>query len=427
MDLKLFYTKSKMEKILLSFLVFLCLFLSVSSAFDGGDFDVYLEAAYKLYHGQNPYLPPYAKDGMGYSYSPFFIMMLIPFTSNYFVTELAWCLLSFFFVYRSFRIFSFYLDIKFANRSTYLVYVILLVILSYQFLSNNIGMIQVTPFLMWIMLESIFQIQQKNRNVSGGLLLGIGINIKILPIVMLGYLFYRGYFKSFLIAIISFILLFFAPTPFWGLDYNISILKDWWIIINPTSAEHQVETGIGTHSMVAFLPVYLSDTVGQLPYSRNILDLDLNVAIIVTNIVSALLVVMSLLYFRSFPFIKEVSNKKTIWEVSFFLLLIPLIFPHQQKYAFLLVLPMTAYIVYFFFNTWDIYKGGSFYRMVLFVFIISMIVFSPIHGSDIIGKDLFKLSQHYRLITMSTLLMIPISLFCSPRKLIVTSYSLQNK
>ena len=113
MDLKLFYTKSKMEKILISFLVFLCLFLSVSSAFDGGDFDVYLEAAYKLYHGQNPYLPPYAKDGMGYSYSPFFIMMLIPFTSNYFLTELAWCLLSFYFVYRSYRIFSFYLDIKF--------------------------------------------------------------------------------------------------------------------------------------------------------------------------------------------------------------------------------------------------------------------------------------------------------------------------
>jgi Glycosyltransferase family 87 len=413
----LFVKKIKPENLFYFLLLSICVFLSVDSAYDGGDFDVYLEAAYKLYHGQNPYLPPYSKDGMGYSYSPFFIMLLIPFTSDYFITELVWCLLSFFFVYRSFIIFSTYFPISFDQVSLKLKYFILITLLSYQFLSNNIGMVQVTPFLMWIIFESIYQIQKWDRNILGGILLGIGINIKILPIVMLGYLFYRGYFKSFSVAIATFMILYFAPTIFWGLDYNLTLLKDWWVIINPTSAEHQVETGIGTHSMVAFMPVYLTETVGQLPYKRHIFNFDLDTAIIITNIVNLFLISLSLLYFRSIPFLKERSDRKTMWEICFFLLLIPLIFPHQQKYAFLLVMPMTAYIVYFFFNTWSISLNSKTYKFVFVLFAVSMIVFSPIHGSEIIGKELFRLSQHYRLITMSTLLLIPISLYCSPHKL----------
>lgn len=412
-----FAKKIKRESLFYFLLLSLCVFLSVDSAYDGGDFDVYLEAAYKLYHGQNPYLPPYAKDGMGYSYSPFFIMLLIPFTSNYFITELIWCLLSFFFAYRSFIIFRSYLGISFGHNSLRLKYYILITMLSYQFLSNNIGMVQVTPFLMWIIFESIYQIQKRDRNILGGILLGIGINIKILPIVVLGYLFYRGYFKSFSVAITTFLILYFAPTIFWGLDYNLTLLRDWWVIINPTSAEHQVETGIGTHSMVAFMPVYLTETVGQLPYRRHIFNFDLDTVIIITNIVNLILISLSLLYFRSIPFTKERSDRKTIWEVCFFLLLIPLIFPHQQKYAFLLVIPMTAYVVYFFFNTWSISLNSKTYKFVFVLFAVSMIVFSPIHGSDIIGKELFRLSQHYRLITMTTLLLIPISLYCSPQKL----------
>ena len=400
---------------LMAFFILVSVVLSYLSAKDGGDFDVYIEAAYKLYHGMNPYLPPYAKDGMGYSYSPFFIILLIPFTGNYFITEFIWCLLSCFLLYRSFKLFYQYLISEGLTSKVYKIWAWILLILSYQFASNNIGMVQMTIFLLWAMLESL-KLTKNGQEVLGGLLLGAIINIKIMPLVMLGYLFYRGYLKAFFVAIATAILLLFSPTIFWGFDYNLILLTDWWKIINPTNAEHLMETGIGTHSMVAFLPVFLTETVGELPYNRNIFNLDLDTAIRITHMAILGLISVSLLYFRSWPFTKEKDDIKSIWEISYFMLLIPLIIPHQQKYAFLLVIPMVAYVLFFFIKTYSA-KHTLVYKSVLVIFGVSMIVFSPIHGSDIIGWNAFKWSQHYRLITIVTLLLIPISLYCSPKRL----------
>ncbi|MBK9581405.1 MAG: DUF2029 domain-containing protein [Saprospiraceae bacterium] len=399
----------------MAFFILVSVVLSYLSAKDGGDFDVYIEAAYKLYHGMNPYLPPYAKDGMGYSYSPFFIILLIPFTGNYFITEFMWCLLSCFLLYRSFKLFYQYLISEGLTPKEYKIWAWILLILSYQFASNNIGMVQMTIFLLWAILESL-KLTKNGQEVLGGLLLGAIINIKIMPVVMLGYLFYRGYLKAFFVAIATAILLLFSPTIFWGFDYNLILLTDWWKIINPTNAEHLMETGIGTHSMVAFLPVFLTETVGELPYNRNIFNLDLDTAIRITHMAILGLISVSLLYFRSWPFTKEKDDIKSIWEISYFMLLIPLIIPHQQKYAFLLVIPMVAYVLFFFIKTYSA-KHTLVYKSVLVIFGVSMIVFSPIHGSDIIGWNAFKWSQHYRLITIVTLLLIPISLYCSPKRL----------
>ena len=332
---------------LMAFFILVSVVLSYLSAKDGGDFDVYIEAAYKLYHGMNPYLPPYAKDGMGYSYSPFFIILLIPFTGNYFITEFMWCLLSCFLLYRSFKLFYQYLISEGLTSKEYKIWAWILLVLSYQFASNNLGMVQMTIFLLWAILESL-KLTKNGQEVLGGLLLGAIINIKIMPLVMLGYLFYRGYLKAFFVAIATAILLLFSPTIFWGFDYNLILLTDWWKIINPTNAEHLMETGIGTHSMVAFLPVFLTETVGELPYNRNIFNLDLDTAIRITHMAILGLISVSLLYFRSWPFTKEKDDIKSIWEISYFMLLIPLIIPHQQKYAFLLVIPMVAYVLFFF-------------------------------------------------------------------------------
>lgn len=397
------------------FFILLSVILSYLSAKDGGDFDVYIEAAYKLYHGKNPYLPPYAKDGMGYSYSPFFIIFLIPFTGNYFITEFIWCLLSCFLLYRSFKLFYQYLISEGLTPKEYQIWAWIVVILSFQFASNNLGMVQMTIFLMWAILESL-KLAKNGNEIIGGLILGAIINIKIMPIVMLGYFFYRGYLKAFFVAIVTAILLLFSPSIFWGLDYNLTLLADWWKIINPSNAEHLMETGIGTHSMVAFLPVFLTETVGELPYNRNIFNLDLDTAIHITHLAIIGLISVSLLYFRSWPFKKEKDDIKSIWEISYFMLLIPLIMPHQQKYAFLLVIPMVAYVLFFFIKTHSA-KHALIYKSVLVIFGVSMFVFSPIHGSDIIGWNAFKWSQHYRLITIVTLLLIPISLYCSPKRL----------
>jgi Glycosyltransferase family 87 len=388
--------------------------LSYTSAIDGGDFDVYLEAASKLYHGQNPYLPPYAKDGMGYSYSPFFIILLIPFSSAFFLTEFAWCLLSCGLAYRCLVLFRNYLHQNALSKHENKVWMYSLLLLSFQFLSNNIGMVQVTVFLLWAILEGI-RLIRNNQYISGGSLIGAIINIKIMPIIILGFLFYRGYFKALFTAILTAILLLLSPSVFWGFEYNLLLLEGWWNIINPTNKEHLMEVGIGMHSLTAFMPVYLMETQGALPYPRNIFHLDPNTAILITHLTSFALICLSLFYFTDLPFKKEKNDLKSIWEISYFVLLIPLVLPHQQKYGFFLAMPMVAYILYFFIKTWK--DAGRFHKIIMYSFCIIMLVYSPIHGSDIIGKHAFNVSQHFRLITIVTLLLIPISLYCHPKKL----------
>jgi hypothetical protein len=276
-------------------------------------------------------------------------------------------------------------------------------------------MIQVTFFLLWAVLESVNLIR-KGKSIPGGVLLGIAINIKLMPILLLPYLVYRGYFKALLVCVITCIALLFLPALFIGYDDNQFLLSEWWSIINPGNKEHLFETGIGTHSLTAFLPVYLTETGGEMPFKRNIFNLNYEAVTLIVNISRLFLLSLSLLYFRSLPFRQESNKLKSFWELAFFLLLIPLILPHQQKYAFLLAVPMVSYLVYFFIATHR-YPRNAGYYLTLSIFILCALFFSPLYGSDIIGKFLFRLTQHYRFLTFATLFLIPVSLYCNPGKL----------
>jgi hypothetical protein len=97
-------------------------------------------------------------------------------------------------------------------------------------------------------------------------------------------------------------------------------------------------------------------------------------------------------------------------------MLIPLVIPHQQKYGFLLVLPMVAYMLYYFIilNTRDQLKNN---KTALIFFILAMLFFSPLYGSEILGRHIFQFTQHYRLLTFATLTLMVLSISCSPDKL----------
>ncbi len=387
---------------------------SILTSLDGGDFEVYLDAARKMSNNLNIYNPPFVK-GLQYFYSPFFAYLLIPFRNHVFISEFFWSLLSYFLLYRSFKLLIQYFDVIELTNKQYKAWIILIALLSIQFILYNVSMIQVTFFLLWAILESINQIKNGN-NLIGGIILGLAINIKLMPILILPFLFYRGYIKGLSITIFTFIILLFIPIIGFGPHYNMFLLSEWWHIINPSNKEHLFETGIGTHSLVALLPVYLTETIGEMNYKRNIFNLNYQTVEIITNITRLFILSLSLFYFKSMPFQKEVNKLKSIWEISYFILIIPLLFPHQQKYAFILAIPMITYILYFYISTFK-NKRSYGYNLTLYTFAISMLFFSPLYGSDIIGKFLFRLTQHYRFLTFSTLLLIPISIYCSPKKL----------
>jgi hypothetical protein len=397
--------------------VLLLLFAVVSSvitATDGGDFDVYLHAAKKLYNGENIYQPPFAK-GLQYFYSVFFALLLIPFTGNFFIAELFWMILLYIMLYRSSKIIINFFSFSPAQNNLKTVWFIAVLFYSLQFIIYNVALIQITFFIIWASVES-FQLILNGKHFWAGLLLGIAINIKIMPIILLPYLFYRGYFKAIAVTLTTLVALLFLPALFIGWANNAFLIHEWWKIINPSQKQHMFEAGIGPHSLSALIPVYLLPTVGEMSQKRHVLDLNEQAVSTIIQIARLFFLLVSLFFLRSLPF-QRIKNKLQIfYEFSYFLLLIPLIMPHQQKYNFLLVIPLLSYLLYFFLQTIQQKQNVSYY-LKLIVFIIISLPYSPLYGSDILGKNLFELSQHFRVLTMSTILLVPIAIFSRPVKI----------
>jgi hypothetical protein len=325
-----------------------------------------------------------------------------------FIAEVLWSLFSFFLLYRSFLLVKGYFDLSTMSKRQYNTWVILTVLLSLQFILYNVSLIQITVFLLWGILETI-RLMDNKKPLLAGVLLGLIINIKIMPLLILPYLFYRGYFKTLLATLATFGILLFLPALFIGYDFNQFLLSEWWHIINPSNKEHLFEMGNGSHSVVALLPVYLTDTVGEMPYKRNFMNMSHQNVELVINLTRLFILGLSLLYFKALPFKKETNKLKSFWEISFFILIIPILMPHQQKYAFILAAPMIAYILYYFIVTFKQTKTKVYY-FVFGLFCVSMLFYSPLYGSDIIGRFLFNYTQHFRFLSFATLFLFPISL-----------------
>jgi hypothetical protein len=403
----------KKNTIIFLFIVLIAIVTAYVTCTDGGDFDCYMQAAKQISNRANIYQPPFVKD-LQYFYSPFFALILSPFSNHIFLIEFIWIIFSYLLLYRIFLLVRSFFNIDKLNQTQLNIWLILNIFFTIQFVMYEVSLIQVTIFLLWATIESI-KLLQSNKNIVAGLILALVINIKIMPILILPYLFYRGYFKSLIWFTLFFIAFLFVPALFIGNNYNNFLLNEWWNVINPTNKEHLFESIIGLHSIVALIPVYLTSTVGEMPYKRNFLNLQHHNVELIINIARLFFLVISLFFFRSLPFKKEKSKLKSYWEFSYFLMLIPLLLPHQNKYDFLFVLPMIYYIIYFLLI--DYYYNKKINFFIIIPFLLITLFYSPIYGSDIIGWFLFRYTQHYRFLTIATILLIAIAVYCNPKKI----------
>lgn len=401
------------KNIVLSVIGIVYILMSVASALEGGDFDVFLDAAQKISNGENIYVGPFIK-GLQYYYSPLFALILIPFTGNFFVTEFVWLLLSGFWLYRIWVLISSFFDVSILSKKEIGVWVGVSFFLITRFLLYNLVMIQVTIFLMWAILESIQLIANK-KEVLGAFLLALVINIKLMPLVIVPYLLYRGKFKTVGFLVVFSLMLLYLPVIFIGYDYNAFLLSEWWSIINPGNAEHVLEAEITYQSLVGTIPVFLIETESIIQVKRNFVNLSVDTVVTITNF-ARLLVVGFTLYFLGTPFRKKVDKLSEIWAISYLLLAIPLIFPHQQKYAFLFMFPMISYLVYYSILRYKFNRTISFKVFVgLLGFIV--IVFTPIIGSDIIGRNAYDVIQHFRILGICAFLLIPFIAIATPKSI----------
>lgn len=249
--------------------------------------------------------------------------------------------------------------------------------------------------------------------MSGSLLLGLAINIKILPIVILPYLVYRRKIRASLAVIAISIGYLLLPSMFIGYDFNLFLLAEWWELINPTNNEFLIEVGKGKQSLVSMLPVFLTETSGDLALKRNFLSLTPDIAIAITNGVRLGLILLTL-YFLKSPFTKAIDKLSEVRALAYICLMVPLCFPHQHKYAFIFLLPIVMYLVYYCLVMWT-YRRSLKFKIYLGLFCLNAIGLTPFIGSDIIGRYYYDLLHHFRFLGIHAIALVAFAVIAKPK------------
>ncbi|MFT5820659.1 MAG: hypothetical protein ACI8ZM_001904 [Crocinitomix sp.] len=383
----------------------------IIGALGNGDFKVFLEAAKLVAAGENPYNKwLFVSEGVYclYFYSPLWAVILSPFSFlPNFIPNFIWLAANIFFLYRILTLLKNYVDINTISKKQLRWIILLCSIMSLRFILYNFGMIQMTLFLLWGGLESI-RLMSEKKVTLGAILLALIINIKILPIVIIPYLLYRKHYRGLIYTLIFSFVFILLPSLYTGWTENLFLLTEWWGVINPGNTEHLIESELGPHSLTALIPSLLTETSGELSITRNFMNLSEAVVIQILNITRLLLIVFSLYFLRWSPFVIAKSKLFQLRELAYIFLLIPLIFPHQQKYAFALTIPALFYLCHFVVINFSlrkkVMKGTRWYLLIVLMSFSFMLM--TLSSDGVIGRELSNISQHFKTITWGTMLLI---------------------
>lgn len=388
-----------------------------------GDFDIFLSASRDLLLGKNIYTIQY-HEWYHYYYDIFFALALVPLTYlPLYFAKLIWLILNVFFVLRLWKIIMGWLPLSCLRKSSVMVFKILSFVIILRFLRDNFHLAQVTIFILYLTFEGLFLINS-NRRIAGSLLIALGIDVKLLPIVIIPYLLYRNEWKSALYIIGFILVLICLPIVVIGFDYNKFLLAERWNLINPMNQAHILDTSERSfHSLTTLLSTLLVKDCGDyyaLPLKRNIADVSVETLNIVINIVRGALILFTLYFLRTKPFTKISGNLQRLYELSYLCIVIPLIFPHQQHYAFFFIFPATTYLLFYlvdkYFNkeNYLIIKHFKIKKITLIVF-MSIVYF--LTNSHFILGEFTNYYDHYKTLTYGVLILIILLAICKPDKL----------
>lgn len=382
------------------------------------DIDAFIGASKLIASGESCYNTwiPSGGDFLLYYYSPLFALLLSPLTflPQTFV-NIIWLSFNLFFLYRIFRLIEFYLPISTLSSRNRNFYFLLLALSIFRFLLYNFDLGQMTIFLVFASLESIRLILEDKKTL-GAALLALAINIKLLPITLLAYLIYRGEFRASILTVLFFVLYLFLPAIFIGMDFNTSLIVEWWNLLTNT-IDNSLADDSGRPSLSSFIPSLLMEINGKLDIRRNILSLNVETAILILNIVRGLLVLLTLYFLKSLPFRKVKDLVQNYYALAYILLIIPLIFPHQGKYSFFYMLPAFSYSIYMVFCLFKKKKETVDYKVPIpfklaISSLIASFVLTTLTTDGIIGRHYSDVADHFHLITIGALvLIIPLAIF----------------
>lgn len=391
-----------------------------------GDFSIFLQASEGLWKKENIYTTMY-NEWYHYYYGVFFALLLTPLSFlPLYIAKVLWLICNVFFVYRIWKILSEWLPLHTFGKAARLCFVILSFVFASRFLRDNFHLSQVTIFILYLALEGLFLIG-KEKVMWGALLIALGIDIKLLPIVLIPYLLYRGEWKAtaYLFVFLGFFL--FVPASFIGYDYNLQLLNDRWQILNPSNQAHILDTAERSfHSLTTLLATLLVENTGDiyaLPVKRNIANLSIEKLNLIINACRGILALLTLWFLASKPFKKAATNLHRLYEISYLFLIVPLIFPHQQHYAFFFMFPATTYILYYlihrYFNTPTLTKNNN-YKTKRALWVFALLSVYLLTNSHLILGEFNKYYDHFKTLTYGALITVVLLVFCRPNNLVLS-------
>lgn len=330
-----------------------------------GDFYIFLSATGDLINGQNFYENKYV-DSYHYFYSVLFALILKPlYYLPFFWIKFCWLVFNTILYFQLFQLLAKNPLLQTLTEKQKSVFLLLVFIFSLRFFLGNIHNSQITILILWTCVYGLYLIIN-NKPISGAAILALGINIKLLPIVFLPYLIYRGYFKALAFTVLFYFVYLFSPSLFIGHSYNLSLIKTWLSLIDPSNQTHVLDVEErsfhGLSTLLSTLLVKDVPDVYALPYKRNFADVAIPTLSQVLLAVRLILVSFTLYFLKWKPFIPAKTNWQQCIEISYLLLLIPLIFPHQQHYAFLFAVPaFTISLLFFISNYYTLSKRTKVY------------------------------------------------------------------
>lgn len=365
-----------------------------------GDFSIFWQASRDYFDGQNIYTLTY-HEWYHYYYSQFFAILIYPLAMfPLYAATWIWLALNLFFLWRILIITMRRLGVDKWNSRSRFIFLSLIFIINLRFIRDNFHLGQMTVFMLYCMLESLSLIYFQ-RYLKGAMLLALGINIKLLPLVFIPYLIFRGYFLA--VCYTCFALLAYFVIPLTAVEYNqyVLLMHDWWQLINPTQTKHTIDTDERSfHGLSALIPTLCMETVPDthaLPLRRNLTNLSVEKVFWLLNLIRLVLVSCILIVTR-LKFFKPENNKLKRWkETAFIMLIIPLIFPHQQHYAFLLTMPAVSWILYLIMR-----HGIKIYQWQFYLLIIVYLCFNL----NLIAGSFNEYFDHYKIVTYGALLLV---------------------
>ncbi len=379
-----------------------------------GDFAVYYGASNALLDSKMIYHLPYpvGDSTCEYSYSPFFAFILIPLSIfPLWLADMLWLFLNLLALFRIFDLIILFLGIKKTlNQKEYKWWIFLTLLFSVRFILYNFDLSQVTLILLCGSLESL-RLAIKRQWMMGGLVLSVVISIKLMPLVMLPYLFYRRFWQAGLATLGFMILLNLTPSVLYTWSNFQNLLKEWFSVLNPMSDDFTINQNVvaeSIHSLSGFIPAFFTDDITRYDLRRHIINLPTETMILVMNIARLLFILFTFIFLKTKPFQAINDKKRLFWEFSYLMIAIALIFPHQQKYAFILILPAAAYLMYFILMMKKIkfyLENPLLYRGLISLLIIVWLL-TTASTDGIIGRTLYEYGQYFKLITWGTMLLI---------------------